>query len=58
MESLTDIGQESGTAVVAEDTAREPVHWQDQLGAADVGADDYDHVIDPEERLRVTTARQ
>ena len=55
----TDIGYESGTTVTADYTARGSrftgkIHWV-QL---DVGTDDHDHFIDPEERLRIAMARQ
>jgi len=58
-DETTDIGHESGTTVTDDYTARGSrftgkVHWV-QL---DTGADDHDHFIDPEERLRVAMARQ
>jgi arylsulfatase A-like enzyme len=58
-DETTDIGHETGTTVTPDYTARDSrftgrIHWV-QL---DVGTDDHDHVIDPEERLRVAIARQ
>ncbi|MCZ7588782.1 MAG: sulfatase-like hydrolase/transferase [Gaiella sp.] len=58
-DETTDIGYESGTPVSPDYTTRESklngkLHWV-QL---DLGSDDHDHYIDPEERLRIATARQ
>ncbi|WP_158865853.1 arylsulfatase [Leifsonia sp. AG29] len=58
-DETTDIGYESGTAVTADYTPATSrftgrINWV-QL---DVGADDNDHFIDPEERLRIAMARQ
>jgi arylsulfatase len=58
-DETTDIGYESGTTVSPDYTARDSrftgkLHWV-QL---DVGTDDHDHFIDPEERLRVALSRQ
>jgi arylsulfatase A-like enzyme len=58
-DETTDIGYESGTTVTTEYTAGTSrfsgkVRWV-QL---DVGKDDHDHFIDPEERLRIAMARQ
>ena len=58
-DETTDIGYESGTTVSSGYTARTSrftgkIHWV-QL---DVGTDDHDHFIDPEERLRIAMARQ
>ncbi len=58
-DETTDIGYESGTTVSPDYTARDSrftgrLHWV-QL---DLGADDHDHFIDPEERLRIAVARQ
>jgi arylsulfatase A-like enzyme len=58
-DETTDIGYESGTTVTPDYTAATSrftgkLHWV-QL---DVGVDDNDHFIDPEERLRVALARQ
>ena len=58
-DETTDIGYESGTTVSPDYTAKSSrftgtISWV-QL---DVGTDDHDHYIDPEERLRVALARQ
>jgi arylsulfatase len=58
-DETTDIGYESGTPVSHDYTAKDSkfsgkIHWV-QL---DVGVDDHDHFIDPEERLRIAMARQ
>jgi arylsulfatase len=58
-DETTDIGYESGTTVSPDYTARTSrftgkLHWV-QL---DLGTDDHDHFIDPEERLRVAMSRQ
>jgi arylsulfatase A-like enzyme len=58
-DETTDIGYESGTTVSPDYTAHESrftgkINWV-QL---DVGNDDHDHFIDPDERLRVAMARQ
>jgi arylsulfatase A-like enzyme len=58
-DETTDIGYESGTTVSSDYTAASSrftgtIHWV-QL---DLGADDHDHFIDAEERLRVAMARQ
>ena len=58
-DETTDIGHESGTTVTADYTAHTSrftgkIHWV-QL---DVGDDDHDHYIDPDERLRIAMARQ
>ncbi|MFC7726895.1 sulfatase-like hydrolase/transferase [Nocardioides sp. GCM10028917] len=58
-DETTDIGYESGTTVTPDYSARDSrftgrLHWV-QL---DVGTDDHDHFIDPEERLRVALSRQ
>jgi arylsulfatase len=58
-DETTDIGYESGTTVTPDYTAQSSrftgkIHWV-QL---DLGEDDNDHFIDPEERLRVAMARQ
>jgi arylsulfatase len=58
-DETTDIGYESGTPVSSAYTTQASrfsgkLHWV-QL---DVGTDDHDHYIDPEERLRVAMARQ
>ncbi|KHL17838.1 arylsulfatase [Mumia flava] len=58
-DETTDIGYESGTTVSPDYTTADSrftgkLHWV-QL---DLGTDDHDHFIDPEERLRVAMARQ
>ena len=58
-DETTDIGYESGTPVSPDYTAHSSkftgkIHWV-QL---DVGKDNHDHLITPEERLRVAMARQ
>ncbi len=58
-DETTDIGYESGTTVTPDYSAGSSrftgrINWV-QL---DVGSDDHDHYIDPEERLRVAMARQ
>ncbi len=58
-DETTDIGYEAGTPVTPDYTTvgskfTGKIHWV-QL---DVGKDDHDHFIDPEERLRVAMARQ
>src|SRR5512136_920330 len=58
-DETTDVGYESGTPVSPDYTTggskfNGKIHWV-QL---DVGKDDNDHFIDPEERLRVAMARQ
>jgi arylsulfatase len=58
-DETTDIGYESGTTVTPDYTARDSrftgkINWV-QL---DLGKDDHDHFIDPQERLRVAMSRQ
>jgi arylsulfatase A-like enzyme len=58
-DETTDVGSESGTPVSSDYTAEESkftgkIKWI-QL---DLGADDADHFIDPDERLRIAMARQ
>jgi arylsulfatase len=58
-DETTDIGYESGTTVTPDYTARDSrftgkISWV-QL---DLGKDDHDHFIDPEERLRIAMSRQ
>jgi arylsulfatase len=58
-DETTDIGYESGTTVTADYTPATSrftgkIHWVQ----IDLGDDDHDHFIDPEERLRVAMARQ
>ena len=58
-DETTDIGYESGTTVTADYTAHGSrftgkINWVQ----IDLGADDHDHFIDPDERLRIAMARQ
>ena len=58
-DETTDIGYESGTTVTPDYTIKDnrfsgKIHWV-QL---DLGLDDHDHFIDPEERLRIAMAQQ
>ncbi len=58
-DETTDIGYESGTTVTADYTAHTSrftgkIHWVQ----IDLGDDDHDHYIDPDERLRIAMARQ
>jgi hypothetical protein len=58
-DETTDIGYESGTTVSPDYTAHGSrftgkINWVQ----IDLGKDDYDHFIDPEERLRIAMARQ
>ena len=58
-DETTDIGYESGTPVSSDYTTHGSklngkLHWVQ----IDLGMDDHDHFIDPEERLRVAMARQ
>ena len=58
-DETTDIGYESGTTVTTDYTAATSkftgkIHWVQ----IDLGTDDHDHFIDPDERLRIAIARQ
>jgi arylsulfatase A-like enzyme len=58
-DETTDVGYESGTAVSSELTAETSrftgkIEWVQ----IDLGSDDSDHLIDPEERLKIVMARQ
>jgi arylsulfatase len=58
-DETTDIGYESGTTVTSDYTAEDSrfsgkINWVQ----IDLGTDDHDHFIDPEERLRVAMAKQ
>ena len=58
-DETTDIGYESGTTVTPDYTASTSrftgrINWVQ----IDLGDDDNDHFIDPDERLRVAMARQ
>jgi hypothetical protein len=54
-DETTDIGYESGTTVTADYSTRDSRFTGVQI---DLGKDDHDHFIDPEERLRVAMSRQ
>lgn len=59
VDETTDIGYESGTCVTPDYTVetsrfKGKIHWVQ----IDLGNDDHDHFIDPEERLRIAMARQ
>ena len=58
-DETTDIGYESGTTVSPDYTAHGS-RFTGKIGwvQIDLGSDDHDHFIDPEERLRVAMARQ
>jgi len=58
-DETTDIGYESGTTVTSDYTAHGSrftgrINWIQ----IDLGKDDHDHFVDPQERLRVAMARQ
>ncbi|TCN35266.1 hypothetical protein EV644_11659 [Kribbella orskensis] len=58
-DETTDIGYESGTTVTPDYTAATSrftgkINWVQ----IDLGDDNHDHYIDPEERLRIAMARQ
>jgi arylsulfatase len=58
-DETTDIGYESGTTVTPDYTAKSSrfsgrIHWVQ----IDLGDDNHDHFIDPEERLRIAISRQ
>jgi arylsulfatase len=58
-DETTDVGYESGTTVTPDYTAGTSrftgkIHWVQ----IDLGTDDNDHFIDPDERLRIAKARQ
>ncbi len=58
-DETTDIGYESGTTVTPDYSAHGSrftgkINWVQ----IDLGADDHDHFIDPDERLRIAMARQ
>src|SRR4029079_8436371 len=58
-DETTDIGYESGTTVTADHTPA-PSRFTGRINwvQIDLGDDDHDHFIDPEERLRIAMARQ
>ena len=58
-DETTDVGYESGTPVSPDYSPRSSrftgkIHWVQ----IDLGTDDHDHFIDPDERLRIAMARQ
>ena len=58
-DETTDIGEETGTTVSPDYTAKDSrftgkINWVQ----IDLGTDDHDHMIDPEERVRIAMARQ
>jgi arylsulfatase len=58
-DETTDVGRESGTPVSADYDRKTSVftgrvHWVQN----DLGKDDHDHFISPEERLTLAMARQ
>ena len=58
-DETTDIGNETGTTVTPDYTAQAS-HFTGKINwvQIDLGTDDNDHFIDPDERLRVAMARQ
>ena len=58
-DETTDVGYESGTAV-SPDYAPQSSRFTGRINwvQIDVGTDDHDHFIDPEERMRIAMARQ
>ena len=58
-DETTDIGYESGTTVTADyDTHTSRFTGKINWVQIDLGDDDHDHYIDPDERLRIAMARQ
>jgi arylsulfatase len=58
-DETTDIGYESGTSVTQDyDATSSRFTGKIEWVQIDLGDDDHDHLIDPEERLRVAMARQ
>lgn len=58
-DETTDIGRETGTAVTADySTATSTFTGRIGWVQIDVGTDDHDHFIDPDERLRVAMSKQ
>ena len=58
-DETTDVGRESGTPVTpdydrASSVFTGKIHWVQ----IDLGKDDHDHLISPEERFKVAMARQ
>ena len=58
-DETTDIGEETGTTVTPDYTARDAGSPGKSTGCSSTPApDDHDHFIEPEERLRIAMARQ
>jgi arylsulfatase len=58
-DETTDVGYESGTAVSSEMTpGKSRFNGKIEWVQLDLGTDDNDHLIDPEERLQIVMARQ
>jgi arylsulfatase A-like enzyme len=58
-DETTDVGYESGTSVTSDYTA-ETSRFNGKIGwvQIDLGKDDHDHFMDPDERLKIVMARQ
>jgi hypothetical protein len=58
-DETTDIGHETGTTVSPDYTAQDS-RFTGKINSVqiDLGSDDHDHFIDPEERVRIAMARQ
>ena len=58
-DETTDVGHESGTTV-SQDLTPETSRFRGRIEwvQIDVGKDDHDHLIDPDERLKIVMARQ
>jgi arylsulfatase len=58
-DETTDVGRDSGTPVTADySTASSRFTGKVSWVQIDLGTDDHDHFIDPEERVRVAMSRQ
>jgi arylsulfatase A-like enzyme len=58
-DETTDVGRESGTPVTADyTTANSRFTGQIRWVQIDLGTDDHDHFIDPDERIRVAMSKQ
>ncbi|MGB3017630.1 MAG: arylsulfatase, partial [Ignavibacteria bacterium] len=58
-DETTDIGNESGTTVTPEYTAQtSKFTGKIEVVQIDIGDDNHDHMIDPEEQIRIAMARQ
>ena len=58
-DETTDIGYESGTPV-SDDYTPQTSRFRGRINwvQIDLGGDDHDHLIDPDERVRIAMARQ